>query len=228
MRPGLTTTVLPVVTGLWLAAAIAAAFTAVPPIRGLGELSRIAWFHIPAAWVAVLAFTVATVNSVLYLLRRQRAGGRAAGADDRAAAAAALGLLFALLATLSGAFWARRAWGAFWNWDPRQASIVILLLLYGAYFALRAAVDEERLRGTLAAAYNILAFLTVPYLIFAVPRIMDTLHPDPLFTTGSGGGMAGGMLLVLLATTAGFTLLFFWMFSIAVRLRRLRREVCDE
>jgi len=219
VRDKLLHTVLPVVTGIWLAGAIVAAFMAVPPISGLGELGRIAWFHIPSAWVSVLAFAVATVNSIIYLARR------GIEADDRAVAAAGLGLLFALIATISGAFWARRAWGVFWNWDPREASIVILLLLYGAYFALRAAIDDERRRGVLAAAYNIAAFITVPYLVFVVPRVMESLHPDPVVNADGSGGMAGDMMGVLILTTIGFTLLFLWIFSIAVRYIRLRREV---
>ena len=207
------------VIGLWWVAVIAAAFLWLPPTMGLGELSRIAWFHIPVAWGAVLAFLTAMVVSIRFLRSRDLVW------DDRAAAAAELGLLFTVLATVSGSMWAKEAWGVYWNWDPRESSIIILLLIYGAYFALRAAVDDEQRRAVLAAVYNIVAFVTVPYLIFVVPRIMRSLHPDPVINTSGEGGMDPEMRLVLVAAVIGLTALFFWLYSIAGRLRRHRREV---
>jgi heme exporter protein C len=204
--------------GLWWAGIIAAAFLWLPPALGLGELSRIAWFHIPTAWGAVLAFLTAMVGSIQYLRRRDLVW------DDRAAAAAEIGLLFTLLATISGSMWARQAWGVYWNWDPRESSIIVLMLIYGAYFALRAAVDDEERRARLAGVYNIIAFVTVPYLIFVVPRIMLTLHPDPIINSSGQGGMDTGMRVVLSAAVIGMTALFFWIYAIAGRLRRHRRE----
>jgi len=125
---------------LWMGVVIWAAFLYVPPAeKFIGESSRIVFFHVPTAWVAVLAFLISCVASVLYLRRREP------GDDIRAAVAAGLGLLFAILATVTGAVFARIMWGAYWNWDPRQTSIVILMLIYASYFALRGAIpDPER------------------------------------------------------------------------------------
>ncbi len=206
-------------TGIWIAAVIWAAFNLIPPTMGLGELSRIAWFHIPVAWICVLAFGTALVCSIRYLRSRDLLW------DDRATAAAEIGLLFAILATVSGSMWAKKAWGVYWNWDPRESSIVILLLIYGAYFALRSAVDDPHRRGVLAGAYNIIAFITVPYLIFVVPRIMESLHPDPVVNSAGEGGMETGMILVLNAAFIGQTLLFSWIFGMASRIRTMKREV---
>jgi len=207
--------------GLWFAAVIIAAFNWLPPAMGLRELSRIAWFHIPVAWITVLGFAVAMVCSIAYLRTRRMLW------DDRAAAAAEIGMVFAVLATVSGSMWAHRAWGVFWNWDPRESSIIILLLIYGAYFALRAALDDPERRGVLAGVHNIVAFITVPYLVFVVPRVMASLHPDPIINTAGEGGMDWNMRIVLIASVIGMTVLFSWVFTIAGRLRRYEREALD-
>jgi heme exporter protein C len=96
------------------------------------------------------------------------------------------GFLFSILATATGSIFAKVVWGSFWNWDPRETSILILLLIYGAYFALRSAIDDAERREQLAAVYALLAFVTVPLLIFVVPRLAESsLHPNCAFLPGS-------------------------------------------
>ncbi len=129
---------------VWLAVVIVAAFFYVHAAEGfIGESSRIVFFHVPMAWIAVLAFLVSCITSVMYLRRRDPKD------DIRASVSAGLGLLFAVLATTTGAVFAKIMWGAYWNWDPRQTSITILLLIYAAYLALRGAVDDPERRASL-------------------------------------------------------------------------------
>ena len=97
--------------------------------------------------------------------------------DIRSSSAAGLGLLFCILATVTGAVWAKFNWGSFWNWDPRETSIFVLLLIYGAYFSLRSAIEVEEKRATLSSVYSIIAAVTVPFFVFIMPRIMTGLHP---------------------------------------------------
>ncbi|MGC8915849.1 MAG: cytochrome c biogenesis protein CcsA [Thermoanaerobaculum sp.] len=208
---------------LWLVLVIWGAFFYAPAAAGFkGESSRIVFFHVPQAWVAVLAFCVNLVASLRFLRRRELLD------DARAAAAARLGLLFAVLATVSGSLFAKVMWGSFWNWDPREVSIAILLLIYAAYFALRQAVHDPERRGTLAAAYAILAFVTMPFLVFVVPRIYWSLHPDTIISAQGSVRvqMDSRMFQVLLGSLVGFTGLFWWLYSLEVRLARLqlRRE----
>src|SRR3989304_4330964 len=96
-----------------------------PPQAKLGDISRIFYFHVPLAWVACVAFLVGMVNSLQYLRTKNLFY------DTRAAVASELGLLFTFLATVTGSLFAKAAWGSFWNWDPRETSIFILLLIYG-------------------------------------------------------------------------------------------------
>ena len=169
-----------VLVTVWMFAVVAAMFLWVPAQQGLGNTGRIIIMHVPAGWLAVLAFGVAAIYSALYLRRRQPAD------DDRALAAVEQGFLFSFLATVTGSIFAKVVWGSFWNWDPRETSILILLLIYGAYFALRSAIDDVERRQQLAAVYALLAFVTVPLLIFVIPRMAESsLHPNCAFLPGS-------------------------------------------
>ena len=210
-------TVWPWALGLWMLVVIWAAFFYAPAAQGFkGESARIVFFHVPQAWVAVLAFCVNLIASLRYLR------GRDLIDDARAATAARLGLIFSVLATVTGSLFARVMWGSFWNWDPREVSIAILLLVYAAYFALREAIPDDERRASLSASYAVLAFVTMPFLIFVVPRIYWSLHPDTIINTRGSLDMESRMFQTLMGSLAGFTGLFFWLYSLDVRLARVR------
>ncbi|HEX2254344.1 MAG TPA: cytochrome c biogenesis protein CcsA [Thermoanaerobaculia bacterium] len=202
---------------LWalLAVTIWAAFRWAPPAMGfVGMSDRILFFHVPAAWASFVAFLAAGVWSLLYLGR-----GRQVRHDHGAAVSVELGLVFCVLATLTGAVWARIMWGAYWNWDPRQTSIVLALLFYAAYLVLRGAVDDPQTRARLSAAYAVLGLVVAPFLFFVLPRMTFSLHPESVVNTSGKVEMDARMLQVLLAGAVGFTALFFWMHNLALRLR---------
>ncbi|MGI6518736.1 MAG: cytochrome c biogenesis protein [Bacillota bacterium] len=204
--------------GVWMILVILGAFFYAPASLGLGQISRIIFFHIPTAWVTVLAFLMCAIYSLRYLKKRQP------GDDMAASVSAELGFLFCIIATVSGSIFAKATWGSYWNWDPRETSIFVLLLIYGAYFALRTSVDEPERRGSLSAVYALLAFVTVPILVFVVPRIpaVQSLHPsESVVSTGGEFTMDGRMLTVLLASLAGFTGVLAWVFSLRMRSARL-------
>ena len=144
--------------------------------------------------------------------------------DDAAAAAAELGILFCIVATVSGSLWAKAMWGSYWNWDPRETSIFFLLLIYSAYLALRSAIEGEERRARLAAIYSAAAFVAVPFLMFVVPRIYDTLHPSPILPSREAGSMDPRIRTVFLAMLVGFSALFFWLLSLRVRFARVERR----
>jgi len=203
--------------GLWMLIVIWAAFFYAPAAQGFkGESARIVFFHVPQAWVAVLAFCVNLIASLRYMRTRDPLD------DARAATAARLGLIFSILATVTGSLFARVMWGSFWNWDPREVSIAILLLVYAAYFALREAIPDDERRASLSASYAVLAFVTMPFLIFVVPRIYWSLHPDTIINTRGSLDMESRMFQTLMGSLAGFTWLFFWLYSLDVRLARVK------
>jgi len=202
---------------------IVAAFVFPAPQQGIGDASRIFYFHIPQAWVAVLAYVVSMVTSILYLKKGDPVN------DDRARVAAALGLLFSILAAVTGSIFAKVTWGSFWNWDPRETSILILLLIYGAYFALRTAVAGDERRARLAAVYAVFAFLTVPFLVFVIPRVLPSLHPADSVVDSSGRfTMSPETAGVFFPSLIAFTGLFVWLYKIRLRLCAVERGRYEE
>jgi heme exporter protein C len=203
----------------WIAGWILAAFLWAPLVPVLGETTRVLYFHIPAAWVTVLALAWSMLHSVLYLRRRRMEH------DHQAAAAAEIGLMFCVLATVSGSLWAKAMWGSYWNWDPRETSIFFLLLVYAAYLALRSAIEQPERRARLAAVYSAIAFVSVPFLMFVVPRIYFTLHPDPIINASGKIDMDPRIRVAFFAMLLGFTGLFFWLQSLRVRVARLEHRL---
>ncbi len=202
---------------------IIAAFITPAPQQQIGDASRIFYFHVPQAWVAVLAFAVSAVMSFKYLRSRNLSD------DDAALAAAELGLVFCILATVSGSIFAKVTWGSYWNWDPRETSIFILLLIYGAYFALRSAIEGDDKRARLAAVYAIFAFITVPFLVFVVPRIMPSLHPTDSIVDESGKiAMSATTSMIFFPSLIAFTFLFFWIYNLGRRAYHIRRTRLEE
>lgn len=207
---------------LWIALVICSGLWWAPPLAGFvggGESSRIVFFHVPMAWTSFVAFLTAGVYSALYLRSRE------VRRDDAAAAAIELGLAFCVLATLSGSIWAKLEWGAFWNWDPRQASIVLALLFYAAYLALRSAVADHETRRRLAAGYAVLGLVVAPFLFFVAPRLAAfSLHPEPVVNVEGEVKMDLAVLGVLLAGSAAFTALFYWVHSLQCRIAAVARR----
>ena len=181
--------------GLWIAAVIYCMFLVVPQYVGLGDAGRIIIVHVPVAWITSAAFFLSAIYSIIYLWKRNPTS------DVAAVAAAEVGTLYCIFATITGSIFAEVVWGTFWNWDPRETSILVLLLIYAAYFALRSSVDDGERRRRLAAVYNIFAAVTMPFLLFVAPRVADsTLHPNCAFLQGS---KCGGISLNLTGAKIG-------------------------
>jgi heme exporter protein C len=215
-----------VILALWLTVIIVVAFVfpvvpapdkwyEFPVIPGLEDRARILFFHVPMSWTAVVAFVVSMLYGIRFLKTKSMDD------DLKSVSSAGLGLLYCILATVTGSVWAKFNWGSFWNWDPRETSIFVLLLIYGAYFALRSSLDDAVKRATLSSVYAIIAGVTVPFFIFIMPRIMASLHPEPLVNTEGKVHMNSTMLTVFLSSLAGFTALYFWLLSLRVRAGRL-------
>jgi len=189
----------------------------IPFIPGLGDKARIIYLHVPMSWIAVLSFLLSMIYSVQYLRKKDLVQ------DVKAQSAAEVGFLFTILATVTGSLWAKFNWGSFWNWDPRETSIFILLLIYGAYFSLRSAIENHDQKAKLSSVYAIIAFVTVPFFIFIMPRIVDSLHPADTIVDNQGKiNMNPVMLSIFLFSLFSFTLLFFWILNVRMRTEKLK------
>ena len=193
-----------------------------PYILGLEERARIIFFHVPMSWVASIAYLISMIFAVSYLRSRNLKW------DTFSMATASVATLYAILATATGSVWAKFNWGTFWNWDPRQTSIFLLLLIYGAYFLLRSSIEDSEKRARLSAAYSIVAFVTVPFLMFVIPRLLPGLHPGsaddvnagPLLSPKSDAINTTKQIIYNLSLFS-FTTLFFWLVSIRLRIANL-------
>jgi heme exporter protein C len=202
--------------GLWMTGVVLAAFLyareAVGFVPGAG---RIIFFHVPQAMLAFVGFLLAMIHAVRYLRTRDPID------DLKSETAAELGLLFCALATITGSIFAHVMWNSFWHWDPRETSILILLFIYGAYFGLRMAVEDPERRASLAAVYAILSFVTVPFLMFVVPRIpaLNSLHPNQVLWKREG--MSIDYKIVFYSSFLGFCGIFTWLFQLQLRVRQI-------
>jgi heme exporter protein C len=197
-------------------AALGMVFAYAPRELTMGEVQRIFYFHVAAAWVGFFGFFVTFLGGMGYLWRRDRRW------DVVALSSAEVGLTFITAAIVTGSLWARPVWGTYWTWEPRLTISAVQFLLYVAYVMLRGSVASDEGSARFAAVYGIAAFVTVPLSWFAI-RWWRTIHP----TVISGGEMAltPRMVHTLLASVGAFTLLYCALLWHRVRLERLRHVV---
>jgi heme exporter protein C len=188
-----------------MTAAIFMVFVYVPTEAQQGIVQRIFYFHVPCAWVAFAAFALVAISSAFYLWMGQQVW------DDLAYAAAEVGMLFCTLVLITGSIWAKPIWGAWWTWDSRLTTTLILWLLYGGYLTLRVMADELPQVGRLAAVVGIVAAADIPVIIVSV-RLWRTIHPAVIVTRQGGHGLEDPrMIATLLVSMAAFTALGAWL-----------------
>jgi heme exporter protein C len=197
---------------VWLGACVAGTFLYLPPAQGFPdpEMARTIALHLPNAMGAVVAAFMAGAYGWRYLTR-----GRNPLDDAKSKVAAALAVLFCILVTVTGAVFAKVEWGAYWNWDPKQISMTLLLLVFAAYFVLRAGVEDPEKRASVAAVYILFAAVMTPLLGYVIPKYLPSLHPTNTKFDAS-------YHTVIWSTTAGLLGLLAWMQSVAVRYERVR------
>lgn len=140
-----------------------------PPDYQQSETVRIMYVHVPAAWLAMAAYSGLAVSSFVYFIWRHNL------ADLAARALAPAGAVFAFLCLATGALWGRPMWGAWWVWDARLTSMLVLFLLYLGYMALRAAIEDEKLAARAGAILAMAGVLNLPIIKFSVDW-WNTLH----------------------------------------------------
>ena len=177
-----------------------------------GQTVRIMFIHVPAAQLGMFVYACLGVASFLSLIFRH------ALADAAAQAAAPLGAAFTFLALVTGALWGRPMWGTWWVWDGRLTSVLVLFLLYVAYMALRASMDDELKAARAGAILALVGLINLPIIHYSV-EWWNTLHQGPSITV-TKNAIHPEMLLPLLLSLAGFTLLFA-----SIVLMRMRTEL---
>jgi heme exporter protein C len=171
-----------------------------PAERLQGETVRIIFLHIPTVWLGMAGWTTIAVASFVELVWRHPLAGIAARA------AAVPGAVFTALGLVTGSIWGRPAWGAWWVWDGRLTSFLVLLFLYLGYIALADSVDREGGSSRIPAIFGLVGAINIPIIHFSVTW-WNSLHQPPSLTTG-GSAMAPAFLWGVLAGVLGFSFLF--------------------
>ena len=210
--------ILNIVTLILLVAATLVVFLYAPMEAKMGNVQKVFYFHLAAAWVGMIGFSVAVIAGIAYLITNQRKW------DIAGLAAVEVSLVFFFIAIVAGSIWARRTWGTWWTWDPRLTSAAIVELVYAAYLMLRQGIEDPDRRARFGAVYAIIAFISVPITFFSI-RILRTIHPD-LNQSGSGGmGLTPKMLHTLLFSLFVFSFVFADLYWHRLRLGQLTDKI---
>jgi heme exporter protein C len=195
-----------ILPGLWLG-------FAAPPDYQQGTTVRIMFIHVPAAETAMFAYACLGAASFVSLVFRH------AIADAAARAAAPLGAAFTLLALVTGSLWGRPMWGAWWVWDARLTSVLVLFLLFIGYMALRSALDDETKAARAAAILALVGLINLPIVKFSVDW-WNSLHQGESIFRPGGPTIAAVFLIPLALMSFGYLFAFA-----ALWLERTRGEV---
>ena len=185
----------------------------------MGYSQKIFYYHAPIAETALVAFGVAFVAAIMYLRTQDLKWDRLGFVSIR------LGLLFSILVMITGMIWGKASWGAWWAWEPRLTTFLLVCFLYAAYWVLRSVVDEEQRRATYAAVFAIIAFIDVPITWFATRLMPEGLHPTVI--TAQGTGMESSMFAAFMISMVGMTLLLAAMIRRDLAIEQLKDRVTD-
>jgi heme exporter protein C len=199
-----------------IAVALFLVFLVAPREAVMGDVQRVFYFHVPAAWVGYLALCVACAASLLFLFRRESRW------DRIALSSVEIGLVFISEGIITGSIWAKATWGMWWTWEPRLTTSAVLWVTYASYLTLRQAIEEESRRARVAAVYSVLGFVAVPLNFMAI-RWWRTVHP--LVFDSGGSNLSPTMLAVLIFCVLAFTLFYLALLSFRVRLLWIGEQV---
>ncbi len=205
------------IAALAIAAGLVMALFVVPPDYQQGDTVRIMFIHVPAAWVAMLAYGCIAGASLFGLVNRHPL------ADAAAKTAAPLGAVFTALALITGSLWGKPMWGTYWVWDARLTSFLILLFLYLGYIALWNAIEDETRAARAAAILALVGAVDVVIVKYSV-EWWSTLHQGESIFRAGGPLIAPIFLWPLFLMGLGYTALFFFLWIIRIRTEILARR----
>ena len=204
-----------IAAGLLAHAGLYVAFFVAPTDATQGEAYRIIFIHVPAAWMSMFLYVVMAGWAGIGLALNARLSGM------MASAIAPTGALFTFIALWSGALWGRPTWGAYWAWDARLTSELVLLFLYFGFIALKGAIPDPVRSDRAGAILALVGVVNVPIIYFSV-QWWNTLHQGASVSLTRAPSMAATMLLGMLLMA-----LAAWTYSIATALARVRGIILE-
>jgi heme exporter protein C len=201
--------VLLALAGLWLGLGVA------PGDFQQGEVYRVIYVHVPAAWMSMVIYLAMAFWAGLGLVLNTRLSSM------MAMALAPTGAWMTFVALWTGALWGKPTWGTWWVWDARLTSELLLLFLYLGFMALHAAIEDPRRADRAAAIVALVGVVNVPIIYFSV-KWWNTLHQGASVSLTRAPSMANTMLVGMLVMA-----LAYWVFSIATALLRVRTIILE-
>lgn len=198
--------------------AFALIFFYAKPDASQGIVQKIFYIHVASAFTMYAGFLASFLAALLFLTTRKRLW------DEVSVSAVEVGFLFSTIVVTTGPVWAKPTWGAWWTWDPRLTTTLLLWLLYGAYLVLRGYLQDSSKKETICAVVATIAALNIPLVHFSV-RLWRGMHP--VVITGKGGGIPFSMKFTLLSTLFATLCLFAFLFSERFRLERDRNRLAQ-
>ncbi|WP_346906470.1 heme ABC transporter permease [uncultured Roseibium sp.] len=183
-----------------------------------GATVKIMYIHVPAAWLAMMCYSVMTISSLGTLVWKHPL------ADVSAKAAAPIGAAFTFMSLVTGSLWGKPMWGTYWVWDARLTSVLVLFIMYLGLIALWRTMEDPIKAGKAAAILTLVGALNLPIIKFSV-EWWNTLHQPASVMRMDGPTIDASMLIPLFVMAVAFTLLFFVLHLMAMRNEILRRRV---
>ena len=183
-----------------------------------GETVRIMYVHVPAAWMALFAYTLMALASGSFLIWKHPL------ADLSAQAAAPIGAGFTAIALVTGALWGQPMWGTWWVWDARLTSVLILFFLYLGYMALVNGFDDPERGSRMGAILALVGFVNVPIIKFSVDW-WNTLHQPASISRLDAPAIDTSMLIPLLLMAIGFKLFFISILILRIKIHLLKKRI---
>jgi len=189
-----------------------------PAEKFQGDSARIMYVHVPAAWMAMAAYSfIAAMSLVAFVWRHTLA-------DVAARTAAAPGAVFTALALFTGSVWGKPTWGAWWVWDARLTSMLILLFIYFGYMAIWQAAPQEARAARFARILALVGFINIPIIKYSVDW-WNSLHQPASILRAGGPSIDPSMLTPLFTMMIAYTALFVWLVFIGMRTALIKQRL---
>ena len=207
-----------IITSLLMLVNMYLIFMWVPTEQNLGISQRIFYVHVPVAWVGMVAIFVVAIGSVLHFITRNDSW------DAIAYSAAEIGLIFGTLMLVTGALWAKPAWGVWWQWDPKLTTALILWFIYVGYLMVRAYAPSGSQGRRYASVVALIGAIDAP-IIYMASVWWRTAHPDLNIGPLAESSLDTNMLIVWLYSTVAFTVFYVYLLIERISMRKAEDDI---
>ena len=211
-------TVFLIITALLMLVNMYLIFMWVPTEQNLGISQRIFYIHVPVAWVGMVAIFVVAIGSILHLISRHDRW------DAIAYSGAEIGLIFGTLMLVTGALWAKPAWGVWWQWDPKLTTALILWFIYVGYLMVRAYAPSGSQGRRYASVVALIGAIDAP-IIYMASVWWRTAHPDLNIGPLAESSLDTDMLMVWLYSTLVFTVFYVYLLIERISMRKAEDDI---